>query len=440
MGLSSRTSRFFGNPSPGKTFGDVARQLNYIIKENTKRTSDVVLAAYSIGCDGTPTVTLLDGSPCDTGQDRIGLATRDRALLDGTLPQSLRSNNAGTGGVVATTAVDGGAAAGRFFVDTAKALYEGRNGLYHAGRYPRPTPNGTAIGETAAYDEIDWFTGDDTCTPFNSHYDDEFSKQHEIKEWIDSTSRWTGTGDYLPSAEVFGPDHASYGDPYYSPDFCMYLDLSSLEPFGYVYTGDPFTYDVTSDAYLTATMPSPGEEAYLEAGEQLLDGCIFLGRCSTSGGGRRDSSTYRVSVEAYSETDNPYPYPVGYASLSEAEQQAMMPGIIAGANFHTCLVFRDATTYAVLGRRRLVEAEEYARSQHPDRCQVSSYGIYAWRAGIVVRPAADGTCVVSILDSDRAWVFDHVSVSSQTSAIEPRLLETVTFPTAYSGAIRVLYR
>ena len=65
MGLSSRTSRFFGNPSPGKTFGDVARQLNFIIKENTKRTSDVVLAAYSIGCDGAPTVTLLDGSPCE---------------------------------------------------------------------------------------------------------------------------------------------------------------------------------------------------------------------------------------------------------------------------------------------------------------------------------------------------------------------------------------
>ena len=26
MGLSSRTSWFFGNPSPGKTFGDVARR------------------------------------------------------------------------------------------------------------------------------------------------------------------------------------------------------------------------------------------------------------------------------------------------------------------------------------------------------------------------------------------------------------------------------
>ena len=235
--LRSRTSRFFGQPSPDKTFADVAREIGAVIKRDRQRSSDVILASYSIGCDGRPTVSLLDGSPCDPEGGTIGLATRDRALLSGVLPRPFQSNAADTGTFVSTVREIGSASgAGRFFIDSLGQVYDGRLGLYHDGYDPLGGPNGTRLdGDTDSVPFEADSEGDirsDWDWPYGGDYDSYRPEQFSGSAW----SYVTIDGYRVPGA----PNDRCYTPAFQFPGGLtgdLIAPFYSLDPYGWLAGG-----------------------------------------------------------------------------------------------------------------------------------------------------------------------------------------------------------
>ena len=401
--LRSRTSRFFGQPSPDKTFADVAREIGAVIKRDRQRSSDVILASYSIGCDGRPTVSLLDGSPCDPEGGTIGLATRDRALLSGVLPRPYQSNAAESGALVSAVREIGAASgAGRYFIDSLGQVYDGRLGLYHSGYDPLGGPNGTRLdGDTDSVPFESDSEGDirsDWDWPYAGDYDSYRPEQFSGSAW----SYVTIDGFRVPGA----PADACYTPAFHFPGGItgtLAAPFYSLEPWGQYDVGPlPVSaFDVSSAGYVV---------------EQPLQSYQRVGRSDETAG-------YIVGVEGYFFSGAGGAYPTG------------LNGPYTGT-LRARLVVRDAITFAVLAYRDLTDVEAFAISANASRCATAAYPM-GWRAGIQVRPASDGLFVVSILDSTRAWVFE---VADDGTGVGIALLETVNFPDTYSGVIRVLYR
>jgi len=386
--LRSRTSRFFGQPSPEKTFADVAREIGAVIKRDRQRSSDVILASYSIGCDGRPTVSLLDGSPCDPDGEMIGLATRDRALLSGVLPRPFQSNSADTGTFVSSVQSIGVASGiGRYFVDSLGAHFEGRNGIYHSGRGGASRPNGTLVAELTGQESEQDTTGDlrfDWNYPYSGDLVNYNPEQYDGENW---------QSVLVDDCRTPGAPDATYTAAFHFPGF---LPFYSLEPWG-EYAGGPAP---------EAAFNVPEEDYY----DQSIQAYEWVGRTE-------DTAQYIVGIEgwfvAYGAGDGPY---IG--------------------TMKTRLTVRDVSTLAVVAYRDLTEVESHALSAHPARCASPAYAM-PWRAGIQVRPAPDGTFVVSVMTSNTAWVYGVVSDGTSVQIV---LHETVIFPTGYDGVIRVAYK
>lgn len=386
--LRSRTSRFFGAQSPDKTFADVAREIGIALKRDRQRSSDVILASYSIGCDGRPTVSLLDGSPCDTEGGQIGLATRDRALLEGVIPRPFQGNATEPGGIVteAQTIGDSGAL-GRYFVDSLGVHFEGRNWIYHSGRGGAIGPNGTLVPELTGQESVDDATGDlrfDWDYPYSGDLVNYNPEQYDGENW---------QSVLVSDCRAPGAPDAIYTAAFHLPGF---LPFYSLEPWG-EYAGGPAP---------EAAFNVPEEDYY----DESIQAYEWVGRTE-------ETAQYVVGIEgwfvAYGAGDGPY---IG--------------------TMKTRLTVRDVTTLEVVAYRDLTEAESHALSAHASRCASPAYAM-PWRAGIQVRPAPDGTFVVSVMTSNTAWVYGVVSDGTSVQIV---LNETVIFPTGYDGVIRVAYK
>lgn len=408
--LRSRTSRFFGAASPEKSFADVAREIGLVIKRDRQRSSDVILASYSIGCDGRPTVSLLDGSPCDPDGGTIGLATRDRALLSGVLPRPYQSNAAEPGGLVTATQTVGDAPPlGRYFVDSLGHVFEGRRETYHAGHVPGTAPNGTPLeGQTASLGPLD--LGAAVRTDWNYAYNGGgFNVSFEPEA--------DGIGGWQPVRIDGLRVPANSFDVCYDPAFHFAgpSPFYSLEPYGDNSGGSmpEARFAVESAGYDT---------------EFPLQTYMWAGLGLTNEGGNRDSSAYIVSVEGLFTPNGTEPDAFN-GPFTGTMSAWFVVRVDGGVSDMEHVILETA-------RRSLVEVEQFALGAHPDRCATPAYPM-GWRAGIQVRPASDGTFVLSVLDSTRAWVFEVVP---NGAGAKVALLETVYFPSPYSGVVRAIYR
>lgn len=415
MALSSRTSRFFGAPSPGKTFADVATEIDALIKRSVTKGTDVLLASYSIGCDGRPTISLLDGSACDDDGDRIGLASRDRALLDGVLPRPMQSNNPGTGGISRVTVQEGTPVA-RYFVDDASVYYEGRGFTYHPGAGGATTANGTVVTVTGPFTEIEYEpdTGDVRYDWDYTYNGDKFHYNEEIYDL--ATYTWTS----IDSPENTGTTDALSGFTIFNPCFQYPENFYSLEPYGN-HGGE----DKPNMGY-----PITGYETTADGAMRYL----WLGRCSAATGNYRDVSGIMAEIAGFW-TANGTPI-ANNGGISNSPYTG---------SFEVHLVFRDATTRVFLGSARLGDVESYCTTNFPTRCFTAD-GVMPWRAGIQVRPSPDGTWIVSVISSGRAWVYEAEQIAwadvttGATDEFVPVLLETVSFPTPYTGVLHVVLK
>lgn len=427
--LPSRSPSWTPNLPPNTTVNNFLSTIKAYVSKEVSKATDVSVAQTSIVCDGLSAINALNGSDCcsDCGPSYgptvlVNIKNGVPTLLTTNVSRPL--SGAGSGSVTASSTITGGSTSelhGRFFVDVEGNLYEGRNGRYHAApsfpRYPNGTPLNVAVSPITPTAELE-----DGDLKFGFGMLGTESNPHPAHEVIRRVSGAWETS----SIAVVGTPSAAFQDPPpsgpyryratgYSPHFCLTESRSSLDH-------APNAIGGQADFPITGTSAAKEREVR-EVG--------WLGRSDSTDTGYRPSNFAVFSIAGWDSISHQTTDFQTDSTHYEVRLCAWNPEMAWSDGMSEPFTFV-----------KLSEVQEYAQN-FPERNTVEGLGVFPWRAGIQVRPASDGTLIISIINSSKAWVYEPVmTVDGEGKASYSfNLLERVTLPYGYSflGNLRVIY-
>lgn len=360
------------------------------VESRMQRGAEVEIAQVGPACDGMAALNFLADvgcctSECPPSSGPFVLANRKHGIPT-LLSAAIARPFAGMSGepTIVSNVMSGAGLSGRFFVDVAGNLFEGRNYSYHAGRRIVRQRNGTPINHAPLGSQVGSLVAGDISTGWGFYWSE--GAPHPVH----LCQRWNGTAwvDHTSRTQPIFAHEVSHSPRVYkyfavgpSPHFCRSNAYGWLEPLGTTgYMPNFEHFDI----------PGPGYAA-----EDPLISRGFIGRCGASGGGYRPSDFVVAAIE-------------GYSPSAQIWQDA--PHF--ATDYEIWLTFRHPITNELLAHKRLNEVEGYAATFTARNASI--FGPAPWRAGVQVRPAPDGTWIVSVIDGSKAWVYELVAPTYAT--------------------------
>ena len=382
--IASRFVTRLAGPTQNTLARDVAAALKAQMNANSVKTQELIPATRTIGCDNLYRINPLDGTLCDANPSgELILASSMHGVLTGIGPIA-HPQFAGSAGAVASVSSQAIALGnpiyhGRAFIDSSGNVYEGRNQptggpvLYRATTQTQP--NGTYLG---------FALDPNPAIPASRYYYSPIDLPYDPgqEEWFhDYVRHLDGSGNV--DVDVSCGTYASLSAGKW-PCFRQ----SRFTPYG---------YQTNFSGTLTWPIMGAVARAAIHVSGLVRPECgpwKGLNAVDDAPSGLYPSASYVVGIEGGNG--------------------------VAGYGYTLGISIRDATTLALLHWEGFTPATAFILGTGPGaRFTYERANNRPWIAGVFVLPAEDGTFLVSIKDSPRAWV---ITVTGTTITVNESIV------------------